>query len=114
MRYLWALALIAGVTMACEATLDESLTDFQTGDCVMNPGFGEYEELDRVDCTEPGSVKVVGMFDIEGYSDEFPGNSAIDDEAYDGCPASMEWYLVPTKDSWEMVDDRLVVCFAEN
>jgi hypothetical protein len=103
------LALAAG----CGKTLDESLTNFEAGDCVVNPGIGEYTELERVECTEPGAVRVVGKFDVSGFSDGYPGDAAIEDEANERCPATMQWYLVPTKVSWEEVDDRLVVCFAE-
>jgi hypothetical protein len=106
-------AAIVLLASACGTKLDESLTDFEAGDCVINPGIGEYTELERVDCTEEGAVRVVGKFEISGYSDEYPGDSVMEMEANDGCPETMQWYLVPTEESWEKADDRLVVCFAE-
>jgi hypothetical protein len=66
--------------------------------------------VDVVDCSEEGTLEVIDRFDLEG--DNYPGDDQIQDLIGAGCPLNTIYTLGPTKDSWEKVDDRLVVCFA--
>jgi len=93
--------------------LDSSLTDLEVGDCVKDPALlfqGEVESLDHVDCSEPGTLRVVRVFDITGF-DDYPGQAIIDAEMVSGCPFDTVTTLFPTRESLEGADDREVVCF---
>ena len=106
-------ALVAVLAIACEAQLDPTLTDIAVGDCVVDPGVSEeIEELDTVECDVPGAVRATKKFDIVGYS-SFPGGPEIDAVAEEECASATIW-LVPTEQSWNEADDRLVVCFEED
>ena len=100
------------VVIACEKVLDESLTDLEAGDCVGGVGLGDVAELDTVDCSEPGAFRVTNTFAITDF-DSFPGFNAIDQIADSRCALDASLWLVPTEESWNEADDRLVVCFAE-
>ncbi len=105
------LAVATAVVFGCQgAVLDESLTDLNIGECVRDTPDEEVEELERVDCTDAVAVRVVERFDIEGYSD-FPGDETVDEIAIEQCPPEALVWLVPTEETWEQLDDRLVICF---
>ena len=108
-----AVVIFALAIVACEATLDPSLTDLSAGDCVNVPEeLGGVLSLEKTDCTGSNVLRVTNTFQMTG-GDSFPGFSAIDDVALDRCSLSATVTLGPTKDSWEMVNDRQVVCFEE-
>jgi hypothetical protein len=90
--------------------LDDSLTDLEVGDCIESPGLGvdEVDSVDAVDCG-PGTFRVIDRFQLEG--EDYPGDAALQDMIGSGCPIETVYTLGPTRDSWEKVDDRLVVCF---
>jgi hypothetical protein len=102
---------LAFLVAGCGAQIDESLTNLEVGDCVLDSAFGEVESVDTVECDADGAIKVIDVFAIEGYTEAYPGDTAIEDAASDGCPSSTITYLSPTKDSWEQADDREIVCF---
>lgn len=99
---------------------------FEEGDCILLPdtsGTTAESSYDAVPCDEPHDVQVFGLFDIDG--DEFPGQSAVADEAAERCQGD-EWddafdiaylddpdhgtlNLSPSADTWEQ-GDREVVC----
>ena len=75
-------------------------------------GRGEVQTLENTDCTGSNVLRVTNTFEMAG-SDSFPGQNAIDEAALERCSQSATLSLGPTEDSWEMVNDRLVVCFEE-
>jgi hypothetical protein len=99
------------VAVACDAKVDPSF-DLNVGDCVEDQAFGEHYSVKQVNCSEPGALRVVHVFDVVGYS-AWPGDSVMDSEAYLGCPWSATGYYVPTKESWEQAGDRKIVCLAK-
>jgi hypothetical protein len=102
------------VLTGCGTTLDESLTDLDVGECVKDPGqTGEVLELERVDCNAGNVLEVIDKFDVTEH-EGFPGDSALDAIAADGCPGATTTWLQPTRESWEGADDRLVICFRRN
>ena len=111
LMFAWPLLL---ALVACEATLDPSLTDLRAGDCVEDTGrLGvEIASLEKTDCTGSNVLRVTNTFEMAG-SGSFPGQNAIDDAALERCSSSATITLGPTEESWEMVNDRLVVCFEE-
>jgi len=110
-RFVVMLVCVAAVS-GC-AGLDESLTDIQSGDCVADPGaVDEVLELKTVDCSDPGALLVTNTFEVTTYT-EFPGDETLNSIAEADCAANASVWLVPTKESWELADDRLVACFEE-
>ncbi len=109
-----AVVILALVIVACEATLDPSLTDLSAGDCVNVPpvGLGDIETLEKTDCTGSNVLRVTNTFEMAGNV-SFPGYDATDEAALERCSLSATLWLGPTEDSWEMANDRLVVCFEE-
>ncbi|HET8944660.1 MAG TPA: hypothetical protein VFO59_07755, partial [Dehalococcoidia bacterium] len=108
--------LIGMPLMACEATLDESLTNFTVGECIADQSDEvkdvEVESADHVSCDTPGALRVTAVFDMSG-GDDFPGIDAVDQAALQGCPEDTVTYMFPTEESWEQIDDREIVCLAE-
>lgn len=83
----------------------------QVGDCILSPGFsvGEVATVEKVDCSQAGTIVVTHRFQLEG--DEYPGDVVVEEQTGAGCPDTTIYTFYPTQDSWEKVDDRLVVCF---
>ncbi len=105
---------VVAVLAGCgDKKLDESFSDLEVGDCIADSSAQEVESVDTVDCEQEGALRVVGIFDIEGYGDDFPGTGVIDVEAVEGCPEAMDFYLIPLEDSWEQANDREVVCLEQ-
>jgi hypothetical protein len=105
-----ALSITVSFLVACGSELDESITEFEQGDCVLDPGGSEVLELEHVSCSEPGALKVIDQFDIVGH-DSYPGDPELASVAEEQCPFETTTYLYPTEVSWNEADDRLVVCF---
>ena len=110
-RFLSILVCFAAVS-AC-AGLDESLTNMKPGDCVADPGMvDEVLELKTVECSDPTALLVTNTFEITNYT-VFPGDDTLNNIAERDCAANATVWLVPTKESWELADDRLGACFEE-
>jgi hypothetical protein len=98
----------------------------RVGDCLAAIAFGApIESVDAVPCSEPHSSEVYGAFNILTPEDAaFPGTDSINAQADDGCysrfagfvgfPYERSVYdissITPTKDSWEQLHDREVLC----
>ena len=94
----------------------------EPGDCFSASPSGELANVEIVGCNEPHTYEVYATFNLSGSV--WPGTYTVDSLADDGCFArfksfvgisyeNSEWYissLVPTKDSWEQLDDREIVC----
>ena len=109
-------AALAGLALvvACTGELDSSLTDFEVGDCIKDPSIGTGQSevvfsLDRVDCSEPGVLRVTQVFQVTQY-DDFPGDAALASLVSSRCPLAT-FSLAPTEESWNGADDREVDCF---
>jgi Septum formation len=102
---------------------DVSAFDLSVGDCfdLPNPN-GQITEVGGVPCSDPHDAEVYDTFDIEAA--EFPGQNAVVREAQRGCKQSFADFvgltyqkselelqsLYPTEQSWDIQDDREVVC----
>ena len=95
--------------VACIAV---SLFDLEVGDCLDYPAeAATVGQVERVDCSEPHDAKVTGAVELpEG---DFPGENAISDQASLYCPEGANNYLGPTRESWERLDDREILCLEE-
>jgi hypothetical protein len=107
--------LLAGLLAGCggDDKLDASLTSLKVGDCVDAGAVGNVTQIETVDCSGQGVMKVVKLFEMPEAT-AFPGVEAVTGaaSASDGCPATSTQYLGPTKDSWEKGNDRQIICFA--
>jgi hypothetical protein len=101
----------------------------KNGDCLMIPdGTQEsVQTLTAVPCSEPHSGEVYSLVQTIGESSEYPGDAAISAEAAEVCERTFDettgltyvtdpdWdilWLTPTEDSWNLGDDREIVCIA--
>jgi hypothetical protein len=101
--------------------------DLQVGDCFDDTGHGTAEggELTQVDCNAPHDAEVFGVPTLPGEAGApYPGNDETDrlsDElclnefaAYVGIDfMESRWefyYYLPSEQTWNAFDDRLVVC----
>lgn len=100
--------------------------DLRVGDCLPLVDYSDEEgdiyELPVVPCDQPHTDEVFFIYDLEG--EEFPGDAALENAAWDGCLAEFEAYIgtsyadsvldyytyQPTKASWVRADDRTVHC----
>jgi len=135
-----ALIALAAMAVGCDtaAESDESVRDendaivesgevgvfsMQLGDCLENMGVGDgIESAVGVPCSSPHESEVYYSFNLEG--DEFPGEDEVGIASDEGCFDAFEPFvgapyetsifdiitLNPTKDSWELGDDREVLC----
>ena len=102
----------------------------QEGDCLMLPDGGVggevVETMAAVPCSEPHSGEVLAVVVVDGDDGaEFPGAAAVDDVAMTECLGAFErvtgndfmtdpdWDMTslnPSADSWNLADDREIVC----
>jgi hypothetical protein len=113
-------ALLFGLA-ACSQ--DAEVPTAEVGDCIESVG-AVVSELPTVDCDEPHQVQVVGLVEHDG--DDFPGDEAISQEAFEECLEHFEDFvgapftetslsptpITPTEDSWNEADDRESICVA--
>ncbi|QEA30149.1 DUF2510 domain-containing protein [Microbacterium sp. CBA3102] len=103
-----------------------SFADLRVGDCLPFVDYSDEEgniyELPVVPCADPHTDEVFFIYDLEG--EEFPGDGALQDQAWDGCLSEFEAYVgtsymdsvldyytyQPTESSWVRGDDRTVHC----
>jgi hypothetical protein len=93
------------------------------GDCVQLPDEALVVSVEGVPCDQPHDAQAFAEHQL--LADEFPGDSAIEADAYDGCVDRWRssigtvfeedmaydiYVFTPTPDSWEQ-DDRTVTCF---
>ena len=105
-----------------EANID--VFALSVGDCMpaTNSTDGEISDVDVVPCTEPHVDEVFHEFDLpEG---ELPTGTDLENAIYAECDAAFEtfvglpydqstlgyWWITPTQDTWDQLDDRLVQC----
>jgi len=103
---------------------DASVFEIQVGDCYNLPeeDATEVETMAAVPCGDPHEAEAYHEIEIEG--DEFPGAGVVDEQAATECQAEFDtfigmpydqstldfYYLSPTQDTWEQLDDRLISC----
>lgn len=129
MRDVWRAALGAALVLATTACGDGNVFALEPGTCfddvveLTDEGGGEVGQVPVVDCAGPHDNEVFATFDLE--DDTFPGDDRVLQLALDGCldrfddyvgsdPESSRYavsHLVPTERTWEVNDDREVVCF---
>lgn len=121
--------LSAALLVAATGCGDGNVFSLEPGTCfddvaeLAEEGGGEIGEVPVVDCRQPHDNEVFATFDLEG--DTFPGDDQVLQAAVDGCLARFGDYvgsepgtsrylvshLVPTARTWDVNDDREVVCF---
>jgi hypothetical protein len=98
--------------------------DLQAGDCFVVPDWEtDWPDIDVIPCSRPHNGLVIAT--TEHPQDEFPGTTALSDEAWydcwsrytsysgtDGTEDSPVWVLQPTADDWR-TGERTSVCFIE-
>ena len=101
--------------------------DLEVGDClpyVDYTGEDTIFELPVVPCDQPHTDEVYFIYEVDDQT--FPGESALLDEAWDGCLAQFEGFVgvpyeqseldfssyQPTKASWTRAGDRAIQCIA--
>ncbi|MDF2509335.1 MAG: hypothetical protein K0Q52_3194 [Microbacterium sp.] len=99
--------------------------ELEVGDCLPFVDYGDTEqiyELPVVSCDQPHTDEVYFIFEVD--DEEFPGEDALGDSAWDGCAAQFDTYVgiayedseldfysyQPTETSWARADDRTVQC----
>jgi hypothetical protein len=89
-----------------------SLFGLEVGDCIDYSGeAATLGQVKRVDCSDTHGAKVIGSVGLpEG---DFPGDDAIVEFASLYCPEETSDYLGPTSDSWDILDDREILCLQE-
>lgn len=99
--------------------------ELEVGDCLPFVDYGDTEqiyELPVVSCDQPHTDEVFFIFEVD--DEEFPGEDALGESAWDGCAAQFDTYVgvpyedsvldfytyQPTEISWARADDRMVQC----
>ena len=111
---------LAVLTSACG---QGNVFNLEVGTCFddLDSDGGEISNVPIVDCADPHDNEVYHLFDMPGG--DFPGSSAVEEQAIDGCLAAFEPYvgkgydtstlglmwLNPTPHSWNE-GDREIVC----
>jgi Septum formation len=121
-------AVVIGALTVRAITDDDAerdVFDLRAGDCFDDPPEDEERAtVSAVPCTEPHDAEVYAELESDEASDGYPGESVLIAEAERGCAERFEpfagiadesttlaiHYLVPTRLSWESVDDREITC----
>lgn len=104
---------------------DVDAFELRLGDCFDAEVQDEVQSLPVVSCDVEHTGEVFHLFDLPEGDGEFPGGDAVDAGAQEGCLgefdayvgldfASSRWdvgYLFPTEQTWNVLDDREVVCY---
>ena len=108
------------------ASGDVGAFDLQVGDCVDDPPTGatttEVSDLAAVPCDQEHTGEIYYLVDLE--DGDYPGEEEVSASADEACAAEFEAFvglayeqsrleistLFPTRESWEDLDDREVVC----
>ncbi len=116
---------------AVESAGDVGVFALQLADCFNDPSLSgatvadeaaEIEEVSAVPCDTPHDFQVFGQFDVSDAT-EYPGETALVDQADTGCVDRFEAfvgldfassryglsYLYPTPDTWA-AGDREILC----
>lgn len=115
-----ALALGGTVLVSCGS--ETSAFDIEVGDCLNDEISGEISSVNTISCDEPHNREAYFAFNIA--DGEFPGEQAVSEEASTGCYNAFSDYvgilpdeskyqiysLTPTRESWEGLNDREVLC----
>jgi hypothetical protein len=89
-----------------------SLLDLAIGDCLNYPApESDVISIERRDCEDTHDARVIDLLKMPDA--DFPGDDAIANYALSYCPEGTDEYLGPTSDSWELFDDRQIVCLEE-
>jgi hypothetical protein len=92
--------------------ISKSLSNLAIGDCLnYPPEEAVVASIERRPCEDSHDAQVVDL--VEMPDDEFPGDDNIAQYAAVYCPEGTDEYLGPTSDSWELYDDRQIVCLEE-
>jgi putative regulator of septum formation len=124
---LWTMkiALVAAVALVVSAACASgNVFELKVGQCFDDPeNMDVVSDVELIDCDKPHDNEVYALFDMpEG---DFPGVSAVETAALDGCYDAFEPYvgidyassaldfnwLSPTSDSWENGDQE-IICIA--
>jgi len=98
--------------------------DVRVGDCIEELAEDpSATSVDAVPCAEPHRAEVISTITLP--SGEWPGQRSVFSEADRGCLGAIEtettpssrnglesFYLHPTEESWELRDDRDIICIA--
>ena len=101
----------------------EPISESTQGDCFNNPSTEEVSEVDPIDCSDPHELEVFATVTLAG--DEYPGDFAIAEVAFDECLQFFEGYIgepyptsvyyafpfTPNESSWDS-GDREALCVA--
>ena len=97
------------------------------GDCFTDGSAGDLiQSVQGVPCSSPHDGEV--YFAVFLPDGDYPGDTAIGDSADQACLNAFKpftgsdyetsalglWSMIPTKDSWEQIDDREVLCVVNN
>ena len=121
---LFAIVLVSLVAGAACAT-QGNVFSLDVGQCFNDDSAARdvaVSEVALVDCAEPHDSEVYGSFDLA--DGEYPGLSAVSSVAEEGCRGIFADYVgvpydqsvllatnfVPSKSSWDDLDDREVIC----
>ena len=99
----------------------------QLGDCFTDGASGDViESVQGVPCSTPHNGEVYFAVILPGG--DYPGELAVGDAADEACYDAFEpftgseyeasalglWSMVPTRESWEQIDDHEVLCIVDN
>lgn len=96
----------------------------RVGDCFNDQSETEVAEVPGVPCSDPHDNEIYAAFDLQ--MSEWPGEDRAGELAAEGCLERFQaaigatyeesifdfWHLIPTQDSWDLRDDREVLCAA--
>lgn len=106
---------------------DIDIFDIRVGDCLTQEvGSGTTSSTEVIPCSESHSGEIYASFNSAAAT--FPGSDGINTEAEDGCVlrftdfVGVPWeestlaisYFVPTQDSWDLANDREILCILED
>ena len=122
MKVIAILGLVLALSVACGGG---NVFDIGVGDCFNYEESEEISDVELIQCDDPHQREVYAVVSIEVAAGlAYPGDSRVGEVAWNLCLERFDEFVgtpyfdsvldietfLPTRDSWEDIDDREVTC----
>ena len=81
------------------------------GECFNDAPETRNEQVELVSCSGDWAYRVANRIDVT-ESGTYPGEDFFEQQAFEGCPESFDFYYYPSSETWEF-GDRAVLCIEQ-
>ena len=102
-----------GLSTSDPAKLNRLVSEFslRVGECYNAAPETRNEFVELVNCSSDWEFRIVDRTEFTEVT-AYPGEDFFERQASEQCPASLDFYLYPTSESWE-IGDRALLCIEQ-